>query len=66
MAAIQEVSLPIGIDKGLVTDALWAWIDAHRDQKVWTVSFWFIKKTFTINDLRPVFALILGPDPMGY
>lgn len=67
MAALQEVTLTsgTGVDKSIIAAALWAWLRANKDTKVYTISFWIIRKTLTFGDLFPVFVLILGPDVSG-
>lgn len=66
MAAIHEVQLSAtgtsGVDKSAVAAALWKWLRQHKDDKVYTINFWIIRKTLTFGDLFPVFTLILGPD----
>jgi hypothetical protein len=71
MAALQEVTAKVNgnlvspSDKAAIAAVLWSWINEHRNDRVWTVRFWIISKTFTIGDLIPVFELLLGPAPIA-
>lgn len=67
MAAIDDVAKrnpALDAIKTVVTDLLWAWIDAHQDMP-FTLKVWFFRKTFKIGDLDPVFEILLGPRPMA-
>jgi hypothetical protein len=71
MAALQEVNAKASTgnyispsEKAALAAALWGWIEQHKNDRVWTVKFWIISKTFTIGDLYPVFELVLGPAPL--
>lgn len=43
----------------------WAWFRAHRDDKLVTVHFLFIRKTITVSNVEGVFVLLFGPPPEG-
>lgn len=67
MAVIDNVStLGGGLAQTLLDDikkGLWEWIKANPDQRVMTVKFWIISKTFYVRDLEPFAELLLGPEP---
>lgn len=46
----------------VVAKLLWAWIDSNRSKRV-RLKVWIFTKTFTIEELIPVFELLLGPKP---
>ena len=67
MAAIHEVRVASTsgaseVDKTALAAALWQWLRQHRNDKVYTINFWIIRKTLTFGDLFPVFTMILGPN----
>ena len=47
----------------VIAQELWKWIDEHRDQSVFTLKIWIIRKTFYVRDLAPFAELLLGPHP---
>lgn len=71
MSALNEIQLrtapadnaTIQILKDQIRVELWEWIARNGDRKVYTLSFWIVRKTFYVRDLHPVFELLLGPKP---
>ena len=71
MSAINEISLrgvpstmQANFIRDIVRDELWLWILRNGEQS-FKLRIWFIRATFKIRDLHPVFELLLGPKPVS-
>lgn len=43
----------------------WSWYSMNEDRKLTTVRWWIISKTIYLRDLKEVFALLFGDEPIG-
>jgi hypothetical protein len=43
----------------------WAWYAQNEDRALLVVRKWFVRHTFVVRDLRPVFVLLFGEPLAG-
>jgi hypothetical protein len=65
MAALNELDIEAGTigeyEKRIFAAALWMWYYKNKDMKV-AVHIWFIRTSVTLEQLYPLFVLLLGED----
>lgn len=50
--------------EAVVAKLFWGWYEKHKDLKLVSVGWWFIRKTVRVSDLRSVFEMLFGPEPV--
>jgi hypothetical protein len=45
----------------MVSKLFWTWYFSNQDKKLTTVSWWIVKKTIYVRDIRGVFEILFGP-----
>ena len=49
--------------KAVLAQVFWRWFELHRDQKVTSIKWLFVRKTFYLKDFLAVFELVFGSEP---
>lgn len=43
----------------------WNWYQVNQDDKLVRIDYWIFHKTMKVRDLKPVFELLFGPQPIA-
>lgn len=43
----------------------WRWFEEHQEQVIAEVGIWIFTRTFRLNDIRHVWRMIFGPEPIA-
>jgi hypothetical protein len=50
--------------RSLVAAEFWRWYRTHQDTKLTKIKVWVFSKTVVVKDIRPLFELLFGEEPM--
>lgn len=51
------------IIRGNIAREFWNWYEEHREDKIISIGFLFIRKTLRVKDIRFVFVMLFGDPP---